>query len=209
MIKGSYALIGSTKFKDTFVKTAKAMSLQGYVTLMPTIFEKSEPEMTEFMSGNRYIHKPLQAFGYKRIAMVDRVFVINQDGYISDATKKEIAFALATQRPVEYLEPDKIPGFLDCDLKITDLVSMITEYKHQKMLEPMQFEHYKLTTCVRGKKDDKTGLILPDEFDETTVTLNYPASVYKFIDTHKFDIFNPNTVYIRSDGAYAEIANSN
>ena len=27
MIKGSYALIGSTKFKDIFVKTAKAMSL--------------------------------------------------------------------------------------------------------------------------------------------------------------------------------------
>ena len=208
MIKGSYALIGSTKFKDTFVKTAKAMTFQGYVTLMPTIFEKSEPEMTEFMNDNKYMQEHLQALGYRRIAMVDRVFVINQDGYIGDATKKEIAFAIATARSIEYLEPDKIPGFLDCDIKITDLVSMITEYKHQKMIEPMQFEHYKLTTCVRGKKDDKTGLILPDEFDETDVTLNDIVSVHRFIDTHKHDIFNPNTIGIRADAAYAEIANA-
>ena len=208
MIKGSYALIGSTKFKDTFVKTAKAMTFQGYVTLMPTIFEKSEPEMTEFMNDNKYMQEHLQALGYRRIAMVDRVFVINQDGYIGDATKKEIAFAIATARSIEYLEPDKIPGFLDCDIKITDLVSMITEYKHQKMIEPMQFEHYKLTTYVRGKKDDKTGLILPDEFDETDVTLNDIVSVHSFIDTHKYDIFNPNTIGIRADAAYAEIANA-
>ena len=207
MIKGSYALIGSTKFKDTFVKTAKTMSLQGYVTLMPTIFEKVEPEMNDLMEGNKYMQEHLQALGYRRIAMADRVFVINQDGYIGDATKKELAFAIATHRPVEYLEPDKIPGFLDCDIKITDLLSMIVEYKHQKLIEPMRFEHYKLTTCVRGKKDEKTGVIRADEFDDTDVTLNDVRSVHGFIDTHKFDIFNPNTLLIRKNDAYADIVN--
>ena len=208
MIKGSYALIGSTKFKDIFVKTAEAMSFQGYVTLMPTTFEHSEPEMNDLIEGNKYMQEHFQALGYRRIAMADRVFVINQDGYIGDATKKELAFAIATHRPIEYLEPDKIPGFLDCDIKITDLLSMIVEYKHQKMIEPMQFEHYKLTTCVRGKKDEKTGVIRADEFDETDVTLNDIGSVYSFIDTHKNDIFNPNTISIRADAAYAEIANA-
>ena len=44
----------------------------------------------------------------RKIDMADEIFVINVGGYIGDSTKSEIAYAISTNKKVNYLEPTKI-----------------------------------------------------------------------------------------------------
>lgn len=41
----------------------------------------------------------------RKIDLADEVLVFNQGGYLGDHTKAEIAYALAHEKPVRYLEP--------------------------------------------------------------------------------------------------------
>ena len=40
----------------------------------------------------------------RKIDMADEIFVINVGGYIGSSTKSEIEYAMATGKPVQYLE---------------------------------------------------------------------------------------------------------
>lgn len=40
----------------------------------------------------------------RKIDMADEIFVINKGGYIGQSTKSEIAYALATNKKVNYME---------------------------------------------------------------------------------------------------------
>jgi hypothetical protein len=42
---------------------------------------------------------------YVKIGMSDEIFVVNVGGYIGEATRKEIAYAIAEDKKVRYLEP--------------------------------------------------------------------------------------------------------
>lgn len=42
----------------------------------------------------------------RKIDMADEIFVINVGGYIKESTKSEIAYALSTNKKVNYLEPN-------------------------------------------------------------------------------------------------------
>lgn len=91
-------LCGSTKFKDLFVETAKRLTLQGYIVLMPNVFGHSGDEFTDeqkIMLDD--MHK-------RKIDMSDSIFVINRNGYIGSSTMSEIEYASTHNKQIVYLE---------------------------------------------------------------------------------------------------------
>jgi len=95
-------LCGSTRFKDTFEKVAKDLTLEGAIILAPTVFGHSGDgglltDETKKMLDNMHLRK---------IDMCDEVFVVNVGGYIGESTRKEIQYALRNGRAVRYLESE-------------------------------------------------------------------------------------------------------
>lgn len=97
-------LCGSTKFKDDFIRVQKELTLQGNIVISVGLFGHSGDDEvwsddTKEMLDN--MHK-------EKIDMADEIFVINKDGYIGNSTKSEIAYALATDKIVRFMErPNK------------------------------------------------------------------------------------------------------
>lgn len=94
-------LCGSTRFKDTFMKAAQYLSLQGWIVLNLELFSKADhlPKLSDEcmeMISDKHFEKILRS---------DAIFVINVEGYIGEDTKKEIAFAMKHRKEVMYWEP--------------------------------------------------------------------------------------------------------
>lgn len=97
---GFVCLCGSTKFKDAFLKAQKEFTLKGLMVLSVGFFGHADGwEDTEHM-------KPmLDSLHLRKIDQADLVFVLNVGGYIGESTTREIAYAVETRTPVNYLEP--------------------------------------------------------------------------------------------------------
>ena len=92
-------LSGSMKYWHDFVNIGTIMECQGYIVLTPFPVVKDSIEISEEeMKFYEELHMD-------RIAMSDKLFVINKDGYIGDSTRKEIEYARANNVDIEYLEP--------------------------------------------------------------------------------------------------------
>ncbi len=110
---GKYKVItlcGSTRFKHEFMEEQKRLTLEGNIVISVGLFAHAgDSEVWEGQSeGSLTKTKEMLDDMHKRkIDMADSIFVINVDGYIGDSTKSEIAYALATGKEVDYLEPDK------------------------------------------------------------------------------------------------------
>lgn len=89
-------LIGSTKFKDKFFYLSKKMTIEGFVVLMPHIFEHSGDKITPEVKENLMsIHK-------QKIRMCDYVILVSEDGYIGNSTKEEIEYAKSLNKTIIY-----------------------------------------------------------------------------------------------------------
>ena len=93
-------LCGSTRFKDQFLEQQKRLTLEGNVVISVGLFGHS---------GDEEVWKPgmkemLDKMHLQKIAMADEIFVINVGGYIGESTRREIAHAEQTGKPVRYLE---------------------------------------------------------------------------------------------------------
>lgn len=100
---GKYKVItlcGSTKFKDDFLREQKRLSLEGNIVISVGFFghcgdnEVWKEETKEMLDD---MHK-------RKIDMADEIFVINKNGYIGSSTKSEIAYAIKTNKKVNYME---------------------------------------------------------------------------------------------------------
>lgn len=100
---GKYKVItlcGSTKFKDGFFKEQKWLTLEGNIVISVGMFGHSgdnEVFQEDVKTMLDDMHK-------RKIDMADEIFVINKGGYIGQSTKSEIAYALATNKKVNYME---------------------------------------------------------------------------------------------------------
>ena len=100
---GKYKVItlcGSTKFKDDFFKEQKRLTLEGNIVISVGMFGHSgdnEVFQEDVKTMLDDMHK-------RKIDMADELFVINKGGYIGQSTKSEIAYALATNKKVNYME---------------------------------------------------------------------------------------------------------
>lgn len=91
-------LCGSTKFKDEYIKTNIALTMEGYVVLACPIFHHADGLDISEEEGSmlRELHK-------QRIDMSSEIYVINKDGYIGDWTREEIEYATKTGKTVLYM----------------------------------------------------------------------------------------------------------
>lgn len=93
-------LCGSTRFKNQFLEQQKRLTLEGNVVISVGLFGHS---------GDEEVWKPgmkemLDKMHLQKIDMADEIFVINVGGYIGESTRREIAHAEQTGKPVRYLE---------------------------------------------------------------------------------------------------------
>ena len=93
-------LCGSTRFKEQFLEQQKWLTLEGNVVISVGLFGHS---------GDEEVWKPgmkemLDKMHLQKIDMADEIFVINVGGYIGESTRREIAHAEQTGKPVRYLE---------------------------------------------------------------------------------------------------------
>lgn len=93
------AMIGSTRFQNTFIEKCWELSAKGFVVTLPNF-----RPATQMAKGFDIPEDILEDIGYKRIDMADKVYVVNEDGYIGSSTKKEIEYAKEMGKNIKYME---------------------------------------------------------------------------------------------------------
>lgn len=93
-------LCGSTRFARQFVEQNERLTLEGKIVLSVGSFGhlRAEP----YTEGQK---AALDALHLRKIDLADRVLVLNVGGYIGESTRREVEYALAAGKPVDYLEP--------------------------------------------------------------------------------------------------------
>ena len=108
---GKYKVItlcGSTRFKDEFMEAQKRLTLEGNIVISVGLFgHAGDREVWEGMEEDTLTRtkEMLDDMHKRKIDMADEIFVINVGGYIGESTRSEIAYAHATGKKVNYLEP--------------------------------------------------------------------------------------------------------
>lgn len=89
-------LCGSTRFMDEFHKANVELTLQGHVVYSVATSVKGDFQPTEEQK------QLLDLVHLKKIDNSDAIFVIDQDGYIGDSTRREILWAKLSNKKVIY-----------------------------------------------------------------------------------------------------------
>jgi predicted house-cleaning noncanonical NTP pyrophosphatase (MazG superfamily) len=89
---------GSLRFEEIMKKYAEKLGLEGNCILSVIYPTKNKDEYTD-----EEIHN-LEMGHYKKIELSDAIFVINKNGYIGEAVKKEIEYAKKCNKEIMYLE---------------------------------------------------------------------------------------------------------
>lgn len=92
-------MCGSFKFIPEIMAETERLSLEGNCVLS-IIYETKNREA--------YSEDDCNLFGklhFQRIQMCDAIFVVNVNGYIGEATKREIEYAKKLGKEILYLEP--------------------------------------------------------------------------------------------------------
>ncbi|HEX5781444.1 MAG TPA: hypothetical protein VFX80_05965 [Solirubrobacteraceae bacterium] len=101
-------LCGSTRFKDEFEAANKRLTLEGKIVLSVGFFTHAEANGgagdKEVVYGEELAAR-MDALHKAKIDMADSILVLNRGGYVGDSTASEVAYALATGKRVEWLEP--------------------------------------------------------------------------------------------------------
>lgn len=95
-------LIGSTRFKGAWEKTAMQETLKGNIVLQAAIYPHSDRIM--LTQAHKELLDELQL---AKIDISDEVLVINVNGYIGESTRAEILYAMKKGLPIRYLVPEK------------------------------------------------------------------------------------------------------
>jgi hypothetical protein len=89
-------ICGSLKFEDDIKYYTEKLALEGNCVLSiiyPVKDNYTEEEIHIFEISH-----------YKRIELSDAIFVVNKNGYIGDAVRKEISYAKGYHKEILYLE---------------------------------------------------------------------------------------------------------
>ncbi|WP_409338349.1 hypothetical protein [Cytobacillus kochii] len=95
-------LCGSTKFKQQFIHTEAALTYHGHIVLSLGFFEHSD----DIYLSNEKLHM-LQELHLRKIDLSDAIYVINEDEYIGESTRKEIQYAKSKGKEIYYYSSSK------------------------------------------------------------------------------------------------------
>lgn len=100
---GNYKIItlcGSTRFKEYFLLEQQRLTFEGNIVISVGLFGHSGDD--EVWEGKT--KEMLDDMHLRKIDLSDEIFVINVNGYIGKSTKKEIEYAIKTNKKISYLE---------------------------------------------------------------------------------------------------------
>ena len=101
-------LCGSTRFADHHAIMRWELEKQGAIVLMinylPAWYADSQGwDGHDHFGEKAGIKEQLDELHLRKIDVADKIMVINVDGYIGESTRREIEYAVAIGKPVEYL----------------------------------------------------------------------------------------------------------
>lgn len=94
-------LCGSTRFKKSFIRVNFTLTMQGKIVLTVGWFGHADADIYRPTSEEKL---QLDELHKRKIDIADRIFVINEGGYIGHSTKDEIAYATKMGKQIDYLE---------------------------------------------------------------------------------------------------------
>jgi hypothetical protein len=101
-------ICGSTKFSDLMAVIAYEMTKAGKIVFCPSFLPSWYLRRTGLLESH---FAEQEGFGElfsniynDKIALANKIFVCNQNGYIGKQTKKEIDYAISLNKPILYLE---------------------------------------------------------------------------------------------------------
>ncbi|MFD6967438.1 hypothetical protein [Streptomyces sp. NPDC059949] len=89
-------ICGSVRFVKEMRTANRDLTFAGAIVVAPG--EADEVITDEQKTALDVLH-------LRKIDLADRVLVVNPGGYIGESTKREIAYAQATSKPVSYTDP--------------------------------------------------------------------------------------------------------
>ncbi|MGW3291721.1 hypothetical protein ACWDR3_44575 [Streptomyces sp. NPDC001002] len=97
-------ICGSTRFVDEMSAANRELTLAGVIVVAPGVFLRAEDhEADELITDEQ--KTALGALHLRKIDLADRVLVVNPGGYIGESTRREIAYAHATGKPISFTDP--------------------------------------------------------------------------------------------------------
>ena len=97
-------ICGSARFVDEMIAVNRALTLAGVIVVAPAIFPSAEDHGADLLMTDEQ-KAALGALHVRKIDLADRVLVVNPGGYIGESTRREIAYAQATGKPVSFTDP--------------------------------------------------------------------------------------------------------
>ncbi|MFF3035514.1 hypothetical protein ACFVS7_31460 [Streptomyces rubiginosohelvolus] len=89
-------ICGSTRFLDQMRRANRDLTFAGVIVVAPG-------EADELITDEQ--KAALDALHLRKIDLADRVLVVNPAGYVGESTRREIAYAHATGKPVSFTDP--------------------------------------------------------------------------------------------------------
>lgn len=91
-------ICGSMRFRGEMDWHERNLITNGLIPIAPTAC------VSEGMLTTR-VKADLDELHLMKVAMADRILVVNPGGYIGESTRREIAVAQSLGKPVDYVEP--------------------------------------------------------------------------------------------------------
>ena len=92
-------ICGSMKFRNEMMMISEKLELKQWYIVIQCIYGDSSREYNESEM------EILSKLHFEKIKISDAIYVVNVNGYIGEATKKEIEFAKSLNKEILYLEP--------------------------------------------------------------------------------------------------------
>ncbi len=104
-------LCGSTRFVEAFRLANMERTLAGEIVLSVGWFKESDgaaiaPTLTAL------VKERLDMLHLRKIDLADYILVLNVGGYVGTSLAREIGYALATSKTIEFLEPESGDEYL-------------------------------------------------------------------------------------------------
>ncbi|NUR09952.1 MAG: hypothetical protein HOQ45_23450 [Nocardioidaceae bacterium] len=97
-------ICGSTRFVDEMSAANRELTFAGVIVVAPGVFLRAEDHGADELITHEQ-KTALDALHLRKIDLADRVLVVNPGGYVGQSTSREIAYALATGKPVSFTDP--------------------------------------------------------------------------------------------------------
>ena len=97
-------LCGSTKFRKAYEEAQLRETLAGKIVLSIGGFPRHSRRVWNLVYGPNGSKAALDELHLRKIDLADEVLVLNIGGYVGESTKREIAYATRTGKPIRFLE---------------------------------------------------------------------------------------------------------